>query len=112
MSDKILGSDLLPVVIDYEFTGLNGNLYFVEIEVYETENLELFPEGVNATFRLFKIDENGERQIIYLIDNHAPYGFHKHNELPGKHKARNSIHVKSWQEAWDKFQAKCREKTI
>lgn len=92
-------SDLLPVVIDYEFTGKNGILYFVEIEIYESENLELFPEGVNATFR-------------YLIDNHAPYGFHEHNELPDEHKARNPIHVKSWQEAWDKFQTKCREKSI
>jgi hypothetical protein len=102
---------LLPIVIDYEIIGLNGNLYFVEIEIFESENLGVFSEGVNATFKLFKIDENGERQIIYLIDNHIPYGFHEHDRLPGNHESRSPIHVKSWQEAWVKFQEKCREKT-
>lgn len=80
-------------------------------EVYETKNLVMFPEGMNATFRLFKIDENGERQITYLIDNHAPHGFHEHDKLPENHESRKRIQVNNWQDAWDKFQEQCREKT-
>ena len=103
---------MLPVVNDYVFTGINGSEYFVEIEVYETKDLVMFPEGVSATFRLFKIDQNAERQLIYLIDNHAPYGFHEHDKLPVKHESRKSIHTVSWQDAWNKFQEKCREMTL
>ncbi len=35
-----------------------------------------------------------------MIDNHAPYGFHEHDELPENHESRVTIHVKSWQEAF------------
>jgi len=60
---------------------------------------------------LFKINESGEKELLYLIDNHAPYGFHEHDKLPSLHDSRINIHVKNWQEAWDKFQVKCRELT-
>lgn len=100
---------MLPVITD---TGTDGNEYSVEIEVYETQNLAMFSEGVSGTFRLFKIDQNGETKLIYLIDNHAPYGFHEHDELPDNRESRVTIHAKNWQEAWDKFQVKCREITI
>jgi hypothetical protein len=102
---------VLPVITDYALTGADGHEYSVEVEVYETQNLTIFPEGVSGTFRLFKIDEEGLRQLIYLIDNHAPHGFHEHDELPENHESRLTIHVKNWQEAWDKFQVKCREIT-
>ena len=100
---------MLPVIADYAFTGNDGNEYLVSIEVYETENLSMFPEGVTGTFRLFQMSENGEKVLVYLIDNHAPYGFHEHDELPVNHFSRALIHVKNWQEAWEKFQVKCRE---
>lgn len=99
---------MLPVKLNFDITGLDGNEYFVSIEIYETENYLLFPEGVIATFRLFEIMENEEREIIYLIDNHAPYGFHEHNQLPENHEARNQLLVNTWQEAWKIFQAKYR----
>jgi hypothetical protein len=102
---------LLPVITDYAFTGTDGNEYIVEIDVYETQNLTMFPEGVSGTFRLFKLDQDGERKLIYLIDNHAPYGFHEHDELPENHESRVKIHVKNWQESWDKFQDRCLEIT-
>ena len=102
---------MLPVVVDYAFTGKDRNEYSVDIEVFQTENLVMFPEGVSGTFRLFKINESGEKELLYLIDNHAPYGFHEHDKLPSLHDSRINIHVKNWQEAWDKFQVKCRELT-
>lgn len=102
---------MLPIVNDYALTGSDGNEYFVEIEIYETENLVMFPEGVTATFRLFRINENGERELAYLIDNHAPHGFHEHDELPHNHESRTKIHVNNWADAWDIFQEKCQEIT-
>ncbi len=102
---------MLPVIIDYAFTGNNGIEYLADIQVYETENFAMFPEGISGTFRLFKVTETGEKELVYLIDNHAPYGFHEHDKLPNDHDSRVTIHVKSWQEAWDKFQVKCREIT-
>ena len=111
MSEKKWRAGLLPIELDFALTGTDGNEYFVEIEIFGTENLTMFPEGVTATFRLFKIDENGGRQIIYLIDNHVPHGFHEHDKLPDNHESRISIHVNNWQDAWDKFQATCREIT-
>lgn len=102
---------MLPVIKDYAFTGIDGTEYLVDIQVYETENVVMFPEGISGTFRLFKIYESGEKMLIYLIDNHAPYGFHEHYKLPDYHNSRVTIHVKGWQEAWEKFQAKCREMT-
>lgn len=48
MSDKF-GSDMLPVITDYS----------VEIDVYETQDLSMFPEGVNGTFRLLRINPDG-----------------------------------------------------
>lgn len=104
------GSDLLPVILDYAFTGSDGIEYLVDIEVYESENLTMFPEGVSGTFRLFKINESGEKELVYLIDNHAPYGFHEHDQLPDNHDSRITIHVRNWQEAWETFQLTCREK--
>lgn len=100
---------MLPIQLDFGLVGLNGNKYFVEIEIYGTQNLLMFPEGVIATFRLFEIVESGEMDIIYLIDNHAPYGFHEHDQLPGNHESRNQLFVKTWEEAWRIFQTKYQE---
>lgn len=101
---------LLPVNEIYILTGKDGKDYIVEIEIYETKNFAMFSEGVTATFRLFAIDENGAKKLIYLIDNHEPLGFHEHDELPDNHHSRNQLHVKNWQDAWRIFQAKFREK--
>jgi hypothetical protein len=100
---------LLPVFVHYAFIGNDGSEYLVDIEVYETENLVMFPEGISGRFRLFRVDENMNKILVYLIDNHAPYGFHEHDELPLNHFSRITIHVKNWQEAWERFQIKCRE---
>ncbi len=43
-------------------------------------------------------------EIVLLIDNHDPYGFHEHPKLPEKHEVRKSIHVWTWQDAWMEFE--------
>jgi hypothetical protein len=67
---------MLPIIVDYTFTGQNGSCYLVEIEIFATENLSIFPEGVSATFRLFSMDEFMQKILVYLVDNHFPHGFH------------------------------------
>lgn len=101
---------MLPVNETYVLTGNDGKEYVAEIEIYETNNLAMFSEGVTATFRLFEIDENSAKKLVYLIDNHEPLGFHEHDELPYNHDSRIQLHVKNWQEAWKIFQEKFREK--
>ncbi len=38
-----------------------------------------------------------------LVDNHAPFGFHVHAELPKNKQARKSLATKDYQEALDEF---------
>jgi hypothetical protein len=106
-----MGLDMLPVIFDYIFTGKDGREYLAEIDVFETTNIAIFPSGISGTFRLFRISGDGEKELIYLIDNHAPYDFHEHDKLPNNHDSRKTIHATNWQEAWTQFQLICREKT-
>ncbi len=89
----------------------NGELYKIDISIEETADLDMFPEGVKAVFRLLKqdADENNRTQLHVLIDNHKPYGFHSHDELPENHGFREPLHVMDWKKAWDIFQIKCKE---
>ena len=88
--------------------GADGLEYKAEIEVYESANEEMFPEGVSATFLLFRLNKGGEKELVLLIDNHKPYGFHLHDEMPYKPEKRVLIETMSWQEAWKIFQKKCK----
>lgn len=100
---------MLPIILRYYLTGKTDASFLVEIDVHRTTNLEMFAEGVSATFRLLRVNSNGEKDLVYLIDNHAPFGFHEHDNLPDNHDSRVLINTNSWQEAWIKFQEKCRE---
>lgn len=86
---------MLPINETYVFTGKDASEYIVEIEIFVTDNLNMFPEGVSATFRLFVIDEGNEKLLVYLIDNHE---------------SRTTLYVRNWQEAWNRFQEKFKEK--
>lgn len=101
---------MLPINETYVFTGKDTSEYIVEIEIFVTDNLNMFPEGVSATFRLFVRDEGNGKTLVYLIDNHAPFGFHEHDELPYNRESRASLYVRNWQEAWNRFQEKFKEK--
>jgi hypothetical protein len=100
---------MLPIYEYYIFKGKNGCEYIAEIEIYETDNLNMFANGCSATFKLFLIIEDGTKQLIYLIDNHQPFGFHEHHDLPFNHNARKLIPLVDWQLAWNHFQKVCKE---
>lgn len=92
-------------------TGHDGFLYKIEISIKKHEDRESYPEGVKAIFRLFRLDrnENNEPELLVLIDNHQPFGFHSHDKLPTYHNSRTILHITDWREAWNIFQVKCKE---
>lgn len=86
-----------------------GRLYRVSIFISEAKNTKMHPTGVRALFKLFRLNHEGIEELIILIDNHEPYGFHEHSELPIQRKKRVSLPTDDWKEAWKLFQKKCRE---
>ena len=91
--------------------GKNGFRYKVEISIEEHWDLERYPEGVKAVFKLIRLDINDdfESELVVLIDNHHPYGFHSHDKLPREHGHRVRLCLSDWRQAWEVFQEKCQE---
>ena len=106
-----------PIIKRYEVFNSIGRTFVVEIIIKETEDyLNYFPEGKKCIFRLFreKIINSREFELVLLIDNHAPYGFHIHNKLPEIHDSRVGIKTSDWKEAWynfDKFTKELMDET-
>lgn len=84
--------------------------YRWEVSVEKSHDLPLYPEGVKAVFRLIRVNADGlgGNELVILIDNHHPYGFHEHDKLPNDHNSRAVLNVTSWKDALDIFQQKCR----
>ena len=74
--------------------------YQAEILVFEVKKDSKFPDGIKAKYLLKDIELNSAR---LLVDNHAPYGFHMHTELPGNHESRTELKVSNYMEALDLF---------
>ena len=72
----------------------------VELKVFEVEPSERFPDGIKVGFALLDIIDKVPR---LLVDNHAPFGFHVHTELPKNKQARKPLATKDYQEALDAF---------
>lgn len=92
-------------------TGRDGLSYKVEIFVESHSDQEKYPEGVKAVFKLIRLDvnEENETELMVLIDNHKPLGFHSHDKLPENHDFREPLYINDWREAWEIFQSKCQE---
>jgi hypothetical protein len=60
----------------------------VELKVFEVEVSKKYPEGIKARFVL--IDSFIKKPIL-LIDNHAPFGFHIHEDLAASKVKRRKI---------------------
>ena len=69
------------------------------------------PDGKKCVFRFIREQNvDGEDfEIVFLIDNHEPFGFHEHPKLPEEHDVREIIHASEWSQAWDIFDARTRE---
>ena len=92
-------------------TDSNGDMYTIEVSIEQTNDCDKYtPDGIKSIFRILKTNfENGERELVVLIDNHKPIGYHEHDELPENHDSRREIHADNWQEAWDIFDTKIKE---
>ena len=74
--------------------------YRVELKVYETGVSKKYPEGIKVRFTLVDVLEKVPR---LLVDNHAPFGFHVHTELPKNKGSRQTLEAKDYLVALDEF---------
>lgn len=72
----------------------------VEIKVFEVGPSEKHPTGIKVRFTLIDVIEKVPR---LLIDNHEPFGFHVHEELPDNKDARRLLETDDYVEALDEF---------
>ncbi len=74
--------------------------YRVELRVYAVGASKKYPEGIKVRFALVDVIEKVPR---LLIDNHAPFGFHVHTELPENKSSRQILETKDYLMALDEF---------
>lgn len=92
-------------------TGADGCRYKIEVYIKDHDDAAMYPEGVKAVFKMIRLDvnEDNESELLVLIDNHQPLGFHSHAKLPENHDYRQRLYTSDWREAWSMFQEKYRE---
>jgi hypothetical protein len=102
---------VLPIKQSSIASDQSGKRYKWEVSVEDSTDTLNYPEGVKAVFRLVRLDINQESdsELVILIDNHRPIGFHSHDKLPEIHDFRTPLHITKWKEAWNIFQTKCKE---
>lgn len=77
---------------------LDGGNYMAIIRVGRCNPSKKFPEGVTA--RLVLLDMRREKPVPrLLIDNHEPFGFHIHSQLPDDHSYRENLDIDNYQDA-------------
>ncbi|WP_417336279.1 hypothetical protein [Halobacteriovorax marinus] len=101
----------LPINITWTKIGKDKELYRIYVDIQITENRKLYPPfGLKAVFKAIRLNSSSRnKEIVILIDNHIPYGFHEHDKLPRIHDSRKILTEQNWQEAWGIFQKKIKE---
>lgn len=105
-------SPKLPIIRRRIVTDANGRTCRIEVMIEQTSDIIKYPpEGIKCVFRVFREKGlgNEEFELILLIDNHEPFGFHYHDRLPTVHDSRLSIHISNWCDAWNIFDEKLEE---
>ena len=106
---KLVKRPNLPIDREILKIDSSGDIYTIEVLIKQTEDLDKYPpEGIKAVFRILKNKTDGD-ELVLLIDNHRPIGFHEHDELPENHESRKKIDAETWQEAWLVFDVKRKE---
>lgn len=72
----------------------------VELKVFEVVPDDKYPKGIKVSFVLIDVIQKVPR---LLIDNHEPFGFHVHEELPENKNARRLLKVTDYVLALDEF---------
>lgn len=105
-------SPILPLRRRRFETDRQGRNCIIDVSIEQTFDTLMYPpDGIKSVYKILRETsrESGDYEIIYLIDNHEPHGYHSHPKLPENHNIRTIIHVSTWKEAWDIFDKKRKE---
>lgn len=105
-------SSKLPICRTIAMMDAQGRLYKNFIKVEQTSDPTLYrPDGIKCVFRVLREKTRGSEdfELILLIDNHEPFGFHCHDKLPMLHDSRKPIQASNWKEAWIIFDEMVKE---
>jgi len=72
----------------------------VVLKVFKVEVHEKNPDGIKVKFVLLDLVRKVPR---LLVDNHFPFGFHIHEELPENRSARRMLKTTDYLSALDEF---------
>lgn len=79
----------LPHKRSSKLIGKDGCIYMYEVSIEKSRDIVKYPEGVKMRMTLLRvIPPNKGFELVELIDNHYPYGVHRHNKLPKDHNSR------------------------
>lgn len=75
--------------------------FAISVKVFEVPPDDLkHPEGVKTSFVLVDLELG---KPVFLIDNHAPFGFHMHTGMPENKDQRQELQISTYQEAYEVF---------
>lgn len=72
----------------------------IELKVFQVPPQSKYPDGIKARFILIDMIRNVPKMIV---DNHAPFGFHIHMNLPDDHERRIKLVSYDYHEALSQF---------
>ena len=75
-------------------------------KVFEVEKSPKHPQGIKAKFVLIDTFQSAP---VLLVDNHEPFGFHAHTELPGNKDKREKLETTDYLEAYDFFKKQAKK---
>ena len=75
-----------------------GRVCKIEISIESADPAFYRPDGKKCVFRFIRERCSGKEdfEIVFLIDNHEPFGFHMHLKLPANPDAREVINASDW----------------
>lgn len=86
------------ILMDLEFGFLER--FWVKLKVFQFEPDEKYPQGIKARFVLV---DTVRKVPLLLVDNHEPFGFHVHEELPENKNTRRMLKTTDYWVALTEF---------
>ena len=88
-------------IVVFELKYKIGRRYRVEQTVFKVDPNKRYPDGMIVKFVL--IDDHRNMPVL-LLDNHAPFGFHIHAQLPEQKHVRTKLDMKNYVDALIEFE--------
>jgi hypothetical protein len=102
----------LPIIYNTRLFDRTGRSYLVDIQILQSDDFTKYrPDGVKCVFRVLRemAFNKNKFELVLLVDNHDPFGFHSHPDLPEVHEKRVELDVRNWKEAWILFDIMVKE---